>query len=78
MPKDIFEDAPITLKGEITSGHASASSVSFLLKSAGKVLRSVGATLDGKKAEAVTPAPKVPDDVESVEVTQAEGLVVAL
>lgn len=71
MPKDIFEDAPITLKGEITSGHASASSVSFLLKSGGAVLRSVGATLDGKKAEAVTPAPKVPDDVERVDLDYA-------
>lgn len=64
MATDIFEEAPITLVGEITSGHASATSVTFLLREGGAVVRSVGASLDGRRAEAVTPAPAVPDDID--------------
>ena len=69
MPTDIFEGAPIALKGEITAGHEAATSVTFVLKRDGAALRTVSATIDGRKAEATTPAPTVPDDVENVAVT---------
>ena len=57
MPTDIFEGAPIALKGEITAGHEAATSVTFVLKRDGAALRTVSATIDGRKAEATTPAP---------------------